>query len=166
MYKKIICICVIIFAIIVTYYFGNRYNNEKIINNDLSNINENMKERDLNWLNIVSVTDKEAQIDMSKITMIIKEGTLTPKGATIIIIDNNEKHAIYGEYFLLEQMKDNNWVEVNKIDSENGYRFHEIALLVGDDNKLEMKMDWENLYGTLEKGHYRIVKKIFDKRRV
>lgn len=160
--KKIIYICVIIIAIVVTYYLVSRYDKS----NNLSVVNENVTERNVEFLNSVNLAKKDVKIDMSKITMTIKEGTLTAKGATVIITDTNEEHAVYCEYFVLEQERDNKWVEVDKIDNGVRYVFHEIALLVGDDNKLETTMNWENLYGTLEQGHYRIGKRITDKRRL
>lgn len=42
------------------------------------------------------------------------------------------------------------------------YAFTDIAWLIGEDNTLEDKVDWSDLYGELEDGRYRLVKRIYD----
>lgn len=95
--------------------------------------------------------------DLDGVTMEIKEGTLTNVGATIIITDTSSRNNIYGEPYRIDRFVDGKWQEVDVV-IEGNYAWTSIGYSVGEDNKLELKMNWEWLYGKLEKGKYRIVK--------
>ena len=89
-----------------------------------------------------------------EVTMTIKEGTLTPNGATIIIKDK-ENHT-YGEAFSIERKEDNKWKKQEPIIED--YFFNLIGYTPNEKNEVEIKTDWQWLYGTLPPGTYRILK--------
>ena len=91
------------------------------------------------------------------VTMEIVEGTLTNTGATIVITDLSEENNTYGEWYRIDKQKDGKWYELENIVAGD-VGWHAIGHLVGEDNTLTMEVDWEWLYGPLEKGKYRIVK--------
>ena len=88
-------------------------------------------------------------------SMIIKEGTLTDTGCTIIITDTEkeEKHT-YGEDYDIYVYKDDKWKSLRTGDGWHNL----IGYLVNKDNKLEMDINWESAYGKLEPGKYKLVK--------
>ena len=90
-------------------------------------------------------------------SMIIKEGTLTNTGCTVIITDT-EKEEIhtYGNSFGLEIKKNNKWQELKPIEEK--YAFTLEGYNVDEDNELAQHIEWEWLYGKLEPGEYRLVK--------
>lgn len=94
--------------------------------------------------------------DLDGVSMIIKEGTLTRKGATIIITDTSNRENVYGESYRIGKKENGKWIALKPI-IEN-YGFNSIGYLVDEDNKLELDINWEWLYGELENGEYRIVK--------
>lgn len=94
-----------------------------------------------------------------KITMTIKDGTLTRTSATVIITDANRRHT-YGDWFKIERKEDEIWQEMETIGEGS---FLLIAYHTDKDGKLEMYHNWENMYGELENGTYRLVKKVNDK---
>ncbi len=104
--------------------------------------------------------EKNIQDKYSKISISIKENTLTPTSATVIISDINEPRNTYGEWFRIDKKTDGFWEELKPID--NNYGFNDIGLIVGEDNKLEINTDWSKIYGKLEKGEYRLVKDIYN----
>lgn len=95
---------------------------------------------------------------LKNISMIIKDGTLTKTGATIIITDLNETKNTYGEFYRIDKLGNNTWSELNPI-IEN-YGFNSIGYFVDENNKLELSHNWEWLYGKLENGKYRLVKEV------
>ena len=90
-------------------------------------------------------------------SMIIKEGTLTNTGCTVIITDTEKEEVhIYGDSFSLEIKKDNKWQKLKPIIED--YAFNLVGYHVNENNELEQDIKWEWLYGNLEPGEYRLVK--------
>jgi hypothetical protein len=104
-------------------------------------------------------TSSENSFNINKIDGVsieIKEGTLSKTGATIIITDiSNEKH-LYGLEFKIQKFVDGKWKKVKVKNSK--VVFPMIGYYVNENNKLEMKQNWKDLYGTLSKGKYRLIK--------
>lgn len=120
------------------------FNSNTIINNEyaFNNIVENDEGRTL-----------------EKVTMTIKEGTLTKKGATIIIKDENKEAYTYGESYRIDKKEDGKWKELKPII--DNYGFHEVGYITKN-GVLEMKHDWSIIYGELEEGEYRLVKSQYE----
>ena len=87
--------------------------------------------------------------------MTIKEGTLTNKSATLILTNNSDKNFQYGTPYEIEIKKDGEW---HKINVELNFTMPAFQLSARENNEIEI--NWENGYGKLEKGTYRIIKEI------
>ena len=87
--------------------------------------------------------------------MTIKEGTLTNKSATLVLTNNNDKNFQYGNPYEIEIKKDGEW---HKINVELNFDMPAFQLLSKESKEIEL--DWENEYGKLAKGTYRIIKGI------
>lgn len=136
-----ILILILIGIIIIVKYneSQNRMQNENIDTSNYSNDNK--------------TEDKTIE----KVSIEIKEGTLTKTSATIIITDKNKEPYSYGEWFRIDKKENDKWKEV-KIINDN-YLFDMISWGVGENGTIERKIDWSELYGELENGEYRLVKK-------
>lgn len=97
---------------------------------------------------------------LKNVTMDVKDGSLTRNGVTVIITDTNKEHYSYGEWYRIDKFEVDGWQELEPITDD--YAFTDIAWLIGEDNTLEDKVDWSDLYGELEDGRYRLVKRIYD----
>lgn len=76
----------------------------------------------------------------------------------IIIYDNQtDREFTYGEPFIIEQQIDGSWYQLPYLD-EDGVAFIEIAYLLAPGEEREWRVDWENIYGPLDSGDYRLVK--------
>lgn len=93
------------------------------------------------------------------IIMEIKDGTLTNERLTLIIKDTTDYDYIFGEEFYIEEKTNDGWVRVKEI--HNDYGFNEIAYYANNGNGLELEQDWKYIYGSLEKGIYRLIKTTF-----
>lgn len=89
------------------------------------------------------------------LSMIIKDGTLTNTSATIIISDNNPNH-IYGEWFRIDEQINGEWQEVTRLIDNDSWTL--IGYKADKNNKIELEVNWETIYGKLDSGKYRIVK--------
>ena len=97
----------------------------------------------------------DIKISQNDVIMTIKEGTLTNKSATLILTNNSDKNFQYGNPYELEIKKDGDW---HKINIE--LYFNMLAFQLSPKESNEMEIDFENGYGKLEKGTYRILKGI------
>ena len=89
--------------------------------------------------------------------MVIKEGTLTSTGATVIIRDSNEAGTYtYGDSFRIDKKENENWKEVKTKNDD--YAFNAIGYIIDKNGELELECNWAYMYGSLEKGEYRLVK--------
>lgn len=95
--------------------------------------------------------------EIKGVSMYIKEGTLTNTGATIIIKDMTSKNNIYGDEYRIDKLVDDTWQELDVVVKGN-YGWNSIGYHVNENNILELEINWEWLYGKLNKGTYRIVK--------
>lgn len=143
MKKVIILLCIILAIIIIIVgilYFKN---------NGLSFLNSNIK----NDVNIEENGDVE---NASDISMVIKDGTLTPSGATVVLTNSYA----YDRWFRIDKEENGEWKEAQTIN--NNYSFTAEAYLTNGNSEVEIPIDWTDLYGTLENGKYRIVKRAFN----
>jgi len=95
------------------------------------------------------------------VTMIVKEGTMSSAGLTVLFENNSDKECIYGEYFLLEKKIGEIWYKV-PVAFEGNYAFEAIGYVAAPSEISEWTIDWDWLYGNLDTGEYRIVKDISD----
>ena len=98
----------------------------------------------------------------NEITMKIKKGTLSNTNATIIITDNSNENHVYGLPYKIEKKENGTWKELKKVTKENN-SWNDIGYNVGSNKKLELEINWEWLYGKLEKGTYKLTKETFSK---
>ena len=97
----------------------------------------------------------DIKISQNDVIMTIKEGTLTNKSATLVLTNNNDKNFQYGNPYEIEIKKDGEW---HKINVELNFDMPAFQLLSKESKEIEL--DWENKYGKLAKGTYRIIKGI------
>ena len=92
--------------------------------------------------------------------MNIKEDSVSPTGLTVIFENNSDKQVVYSDDFLVEKEIEGNWYQVPIIIDEYGFRDIGYELLPSENE--EFTIDWDWLYGNLDTGEYRIVKKLLD----
>ena len=97
----------------------------------------------------------DIKISQNDVIMTIKEGTLTNKSATLVLTNNSNKNFQYGNPYEIEINKDGEW---HKINVE--LYFDMPAFQLSAKESKEIELDWENGYGKLAKGTYRIIKGI------
>lgn len=103
-----------------------------------------------------TIKDESELNEAEGVSMTIKKDTLTRTSATIIISDNGKETNIYGENYRIDKKENGEWKELEKVNPN--YKFNSKAYFVDKDGKLEFKCNWENYYGKLEEGEYRLVK--------
>ena len=97
----------------------------------------------------------DIKISQNDVIMTIKEGTLKNKSATLILTNNSDKNFQYGTSYGIEIKKDGEW---HKINVELNFTMPAFQLSAKENKEIEI--NWENGYGKLEKGTYRIIKGI------
>ena len=97
----------------------------------------------------------DVQISQHDVSMSIKDGTLTNTSATLVLTNNSDKDFQYGNPYEIEIKKDGEW---HKINAELNFTLPLYNLKAGETEEIEL--NWENGYGKLPSGTYRIVKDI------
>ena len=97
----------------------------------------------------------DIKISKNDVIMTIKEGTLTNKSATLVLTNNSDNNIQYGTPYEIEIKKDGEW---HKINVELYFNLSLFQLSINESKEIDL--DWENGYGKLAKGTYRIIKEI------
>ena len=119
-------------------------------------IPDEMKVADPNDNSGIKASDVEISYDISKVKIEVLKDTITNTSIQILITDNNRSG--WGESYRIQIKENNKWKDVETIADLN---FIEIAYNLDENNQLKQKINWEKLYGKLEKGTYRIVKPVY-----
>ena len=98
---------------------------------------------------------------LEDVTMTAKEGAVSPTEVTLVLGNNSDTDLEYGEYFILEKKINEAWYEV-PVTIEGDYGFNDIAYALPSNEKVEVDIDLEWLYGIIDKGKYRIVKDVIE----
>lgn len=100
--------------------------------------------------------------EIEGISMTIKDGTLTRTCATIIITDLSNKNNTYGIAYRIDKKENGKWESLKTIDGKkwNEVNWNLKGYEIDENNQLEFEYNWEDLYGRLENGKYRLVKSI------
>ena len=88
--------------------------------------------------------------------MTIKEKALTNTQAVVILSNHDNITYQYGDGFAIEYKKNNNWYQIKPHD------FNTIAIsysLLPNEEK-EIFINWQDTYGALSSGNYRIIKRV------
>ena len=103
--------------------------------------------------------EKNIEYKLSKIFMFIPSRTVTNTGATVSITDKNDVPYTYGEWYRIDKKENGRWRELEPIQEID---FADIGWEVAEDGKIEKEFNWSNLYGELESGNYRLIKRVYD----
>lgn len=100
---------------------------------------------------------KESNIEIVEkgVSLTVKENTLTETGATLILKNDSDVDVQYGNPYEIEIKKDGEW---HKINVELNFTLP--AFILKSKETKEWEFSWENGYGKLASGDYRIIKSI------
>ncbi|MDO4995974.1 MAG: hypothetical protein Q4E69_02225 [Bacilli bacterium] len=104
--------------------------------------------------------NKETKLSNIK-NVSINISNVSSSGATILIKDTNKNPYKYEEWYEIEAKINNKWVKVNPIIKD--YGFNLVKYNVNENNEVKFIIDWEWLYGKLEPGNYRLLKRVNNK---
>lgn len=95
-----------------------------------------------------------------KITLSLKKDTLPPKKATFVITNNSDEIYIYNTEYKIEVNYNNKWLPLKETNAS--IVKNNLYILKGYESN-EIIIDWEEKYGKLTKGRYRLLKEVFKK---
>ena len=95
----------------------------------------------------------DIEIGEKGVSLSIKEDTLTNTGAILVLKNDGDVDVEYGNPYEIEIKKDGQW---HKINVELNFTLPSFSLKSKETKELEL--NWENGYGKLVSGDYRIIK--------
>ncbi len=105
-------------------------------------------------LNYIGQESKKI-ITNTDVTLSIKENTLTNTEATLILKNNSNEKYLYGDVYAIEVKQDDKWYELT---TETIFNFP--STFINAYESTEIELNWENVFGKLKKGTYRIIKNL------
>ena len=96
--------------------------------------------------------------DMEGVTLTVKEDSVGKSGLTLMIQNSTNEVLQYGPFFNVEKAISDKWYEI-PITAENA-SFHFVAYSLNANSSVEVETDWNWLYGDLDAGTYRIIKRL------
>lgn len=115
---------------------------------ELTGCGTNKNEFDIGKKSNVKIVEKG-------VSLTVKKSTLTETGATLIFKNDSDMDVQYGNPYEMEIKKDGEWHEINV-----ELYFTLPAFLLKSKETKEFELNWENGYGKLSSGDYRIIKSI------
>ena len=95
------------------------------------------------------------KVSQTDVIMTVKDKTLTNKSVTLILTNNSDRKIQYGSPYEIEIKKNGEWYKINaKLD------FTLPLFILESKEKNEFKLNFEEGYGKLPSGTYRVIKKI------
>ena len=89
--------------------------------------------------------------------MEVKEASVTESGLTCIINNDTEKDYSFGRDYMLQKKEENKWQDV--LPKKEAAMTLEL-LWVPSGTSESLAINWEEAYGQLENGHYRVIKPV------
>lgn len=100
------------------------------------------------------------QMSFDKISMSIKEGSVTKNGATLIITNNNELSCGHGDNYRIQRKILGLWIPIIPIVMPWSVADSECGIILSKTSVTPMR-DWSKIYGTLRSGKYRLREEIY-----
>lgn len=97
--------------------------------------------------------ESDVKIIEKDVSLSVKKNTLTKTSATLILKNDRPVEIQYGEPYEIEIKENGKW---HKINVELAFNLP--AYILKAKSQVEIKLDWENAYGKLASGDYRIIK--------
>ena len=97
----------------------------------------------------------DIKVSQNDVIMTIKDGTLTNKSVTLILTNNSDRKIQYGSPYEIEIKKNGEWHKINA-----KLNFTLPLFILESKEKNEFELNFEDEYGKLPSGTYRVIKKI------
>lgn len=139
----------------ISFYETNKY--IAILNNGLDKLES---EEVIDFVKTISIVENNNKNE--DISLLVKEDTITSKGATFILKNNTDEDYAYEPSYYLEKKEDNKW---NEIVLEEPLTWNSVIYTLKAREETEINIDWSITgYGELKNGAYRLVKSNFRKK--
>ena len=136
----------------ISFFETNKYT--AIINYGLD---KSESEEVVDFVKTISIIENNNKNE--DISLLVKEDTITSKGATFILKNNTDEDYAYEPSYYLEKKEDNKW---NEIILEEPLTWNSVIYTLKAGEETEIIVDWSITgYGKLKDGEYRLVKSNF-----
>ena len=95
------------------------------------------------------------------VSISVKEYTLAHTDTVIIIKNETDSDIETGTAFSIDKEVNGKWM---KLKTKHDTFWNLVSIIIPSNSSRELECNWEDIYGKLEKGTYRLVKEINSKR--
>lgn len=90
-----------------------------------------------------------------KISIEFEAESQNSNGATLVIHNDSDEEISFGIYYFIQVDKDDEWFDISV---PNDVSWPAILITLEAHDTYKQAVDWENMYGALPKGTYRLIK--------
>ena len=102
--------------------------------------------------------NEENNSNLENVIMKVDSTTIKPTSISIIITNNNDNDIGYGEEYKIQKNINGEWKYLDNLPNTS---WNDIAYIMKGNSETTKKLNFENTYGELGKGTYRIIKTMF-----
>lgn len=102
--------------------------------------------------------NEENNSNLENVIMKVDSTTIKPTSISIIITNNNDNDIGYGEEYKIQKNINEEWKYLDNLPNTS---WNDIAYIMKENSETTNKLNFENTYGELGKGTYRIIKTMF-----
>ena len=99
--------------------------------------------------------------NLEGVTSTVNEKSVQQSGLIVIIHNNTKDDFVYDSFYCVEKSEFGRWYQVPEITKNPSFNL--IGYTLKANSSVEVEVDWGWLYGDLEVGNYRILKRLGDK---
>ena len=153
---KKVAIFLICFACVLCCTFGLLY---KI---DIARMANNEEVVFSNWGIDYNINSSDSTEKTNKeLYMKADEETLNTRGMKVTVVNNTHNDVAFGDYYAIEEFVGGHWKKLNySINEEPDW--NDMVYVIESGGSKDFKVYWEDMYGELSEGNYRIEKLYID----
>lgn len=155
MKKILFCLC----AVVMLLCGCENGNQDKVIELDTPVELETKTESEDETVGMETSFEKESTLDI-----LLSVKSANANSLELEISNNSSKTLYWGSWFTLEKKENDNWYEVKLLDLESdniARTWTDSLAYLNKDETRTIECKWDNGYGELSNGNYRIVKEFF-----
>lgn len=108
----------------------------------------------------LSPSEYKEDNSLKGLKMVAEDGSVNSTSLTILLENKSDREILYGDHIILEKEIDGKWYEMPVTEN---VAYEDLGFMLGIGEKVQLVTEWGWIYGQVDPGNYRIIKKVYDR---